>query len=43
VRGRNQFTAELRICIPGMFVSAAITGLLDLEAYVEKIQYTKNF
>jgi hypothetical protein len=33
---------NLEMCIQGIFVSAAIKGLLDLEAYLETIQHTKN-
>jgi hypothetical protein len=31
------------MCISGMFVSAAIKGSLDLEAYLETIQNTKEY
>jgi len=38
LRGPNQFKPEFTMCIPGMFVSVAFKGLLDLEVYLETIQ-----
>jgi len=42
VRGPNQFKPQFKMCIPRMFVSVAIKGVLDLEAYLKTVQYTKN-
>ena len=43
LRGPNQFKPEFRMCIPGMIVSVAMKGVLDLEANLETIQNRKKF